>query len=132
MKLSVIFPFLSQCLLHPPRGHLVYRKLAKVFSPESWRSSRRSLIFRSVTRVELIVTYNVRKGSISHTFILLLRRLSFVHSVVLEPLSKTNGQASLVVQWLRICLPMQGTQVQSLIQEDPTCCRTTKPVCHKY
>ena len=36
-----------------------------------------SLIFRSVTLVELIVIYSVRKGSISHTFILLLRRLSF-------------------------------------------------------
>ena len=27
---------------------------------------------------------------------------------------------SLVVQWLRICLPVQGTQVQSLVQEDST------------
>ena len=26
---------------------------------------------------------------------------------------------SLVVQWLRICLPVQGTQVQSLVQEAP-------------
>ena len=26
-------------------------------------------------------------------------------------------RTSVVVQWLRICLPMQGTQVQSLIQE---------------
>ena len=39
---------------------------------------------------------------------------------------------SLVVQWLRICLPMQGTQVQSLVQEDPTCHRATKPVHHNY
>ena len=28
--------------------------------------------------------------------------------------------------------PMQGTQVQSLVQEDPTCCRATKPTCHSY
>ena len=27
----------------------------------------------------------------------------------------------LVVQWLRIRLPMQGTRVPSLVQEDPTC-----------
>ena len=27
---------------------------------------------------------------------------------------------SLVVQWIRLHLPMQGTQVQSLVQEDPT------------
>ena len=28
-------------------------------------------------------------------------------------------RTSLVVQWLRICLPMQGTPVQSLVQESP-------------
>ena len=38
--------------------------------------------------------------------------------------------ASLVAQWLRICLPMQGTRVQSLVWEDPTCRGATKPVCH--
>jgi len=33
-----------------------------------------------------------------------------------------------MVQWLRICLLRQGTQVQSLIQKDPTCHRiTTEP-----
>ena len=37
-----------------------------------------------------------------------------------------------VVQWLRICLLMQGTWVQSLVWEDPTCCGATKPVCHNY
>ena len=38
--------------------------------------------------------------------------------------------ASLLVQWLRICLPMQGTRVQALVQEDSTCHRATKPVRH--
>ena len=38
--------------------------------------------------------------------------------------------ASLVVQWLRINLPMQETLVQSLAQEDSTCHVATKPVCH--
>ena len=45
---------------------------------------------------------------------------------------KLQVQASLVIQWLRICLPMQGTQVQSLIQEDPTCHRAAKPVHQNY
>ena len=40
--------------------------------------------------------------------------------------------ASLVVQWLRICLPMQGTRVRALVREDPTCRGATKPVCHNY
>ena len=39
---------------------------------------------------------------------------------------------SLVVQWLRICLPMQGTWVQSLVQEDPTGLGATKTMCHNY
>ena len=40
--------------------------------------------------------------------------------------------ASLVVQWLRICLPVQGTRVRSLVREDPTWQRATRPVCHNY
>ena len=45
---------------------------------------------------------------------------------------KTLGKTSLVVQWLRIHLPIQGTQIQSLVQEDSTCHRATKPVYHNY
>ena len=40
--------------------------------------------------------------------------------------------ASLVAQWLRIRLPIQGTRVRTLVQEDPTCCGATKPVHHNY
>ena len=36
-----------------------------------------------------------------------------------------------MVQWFRICLPVQGTWVQSLVWEDPTCHRATKPACHE-
>ena len=39
---------------------------------------------------------------------------------------------SLVVWWLRIFLPMLGTWIQSLVWEDPTCHRATKPVHHNY
>ena len=31
---------------------------------------------------------------------------------------------------VRICLPMQGTQVRSLVWEESTCRGATKPVCH--
>ena len=40
--------------------------------------------------------------------------------------------ASLVAQWLRICLPMQGTRIRALVQEDPTCHGATGPVSHNY
>ena len=40
--------------------------------------------------------------------------------------------ASLVAQWLRIRLPMQGTRVRALVWEDPTCHGSTKPTRHNY
>ena len=45
---------------------------------------------------------------------------------------KKTNRASLVAQWLRICLPMQGTQVQALVREDPTYRGATKLVRHSY
>ena len=48
------------------------------------------------------------------------------------PTSKHNIGTSLVAHWLRIRLPMQGTRVRSLVWEDPTCRRATKPVRHNY
>ena len=38
--------------------------------------------------------------------------------------------ASLVAQWLRICLLMQGTRVRALVWEDPTCHGAAGPVSH--
>ncbi|KAJ8789429.1 hypothetical protein J1605_021956 [Eschrichtius robustus] len=43
-----------------------------------------------------------------------------------------NKGISLVVQWLRIRLPMQETRVRALAQEDSICRGTTKPICHNY
>ena len=40
--------------------------------------------------------------------------------------------ASLVAQWLRICLPVQGTRVRALVWEGPTCRGATGPVSHNY
>ena len=45
---------------------------------------------------------------------------------------RRSSGASLVEQWLRICLPMQGTRVRALVWEDPTCRGATGPVSHKY
>ena len=47
-------------------------------------------------------------------------------------IKKANNRASLVVQWLRICLPVQGTQVRALVCEDPTCRRATRSMSHNY
>ena len=45
---------------------------------------------------------------------------------------KEERGASLVAQWLRVCLPMQGMRVQALVWEDPTCRGATRPVSHNY
>ena len=47
-------------------------------------------------------------------------------------LKTAASRASLVAQWLRICLPMQGTRVRALVWEDPTCRGATGPVSHNY
>ena len=43
---------------------------------------------------------------------------------------KQNHRASLVAQWLRICLLMQETRVRALVWEDPTCHGAAGPVSH--
>ena len=48
------------------------------------------------------------------------------------PLYFSTRGASLVAQWLRICLAMQRTQVPPLVLEDPTCCRVTEPTGHLF
>ena len=47
-----------------------------------------------------------------------------------EKLKINKKGTSLVAQWIRIHLPMQGTWVRSLVQKDPTCHGATKPVSH--
>ena len=49
-----------------------------------------------------------------------------------EWIKKMWYRASLVPQWLRICLPKQGTWVRALVWEDPTCRGATRPVSHNY
>ena len=45
---------------------------------------------------------------------------------------KAVYRASLVAQWLRVCLLMQGMRVRALVWEDPTCHGATGPVSHNY
>ena len=49
-----------------------------------------------------------------------------------EGLIKIPLGTSLVAQWIRIHLPMQGTWVRSLVREDSTCCGAAEPMHHSY
>ena len=51
-------------------------------------------------------------------------------SITLVVYKNVHLGASLVAQWLRICLLMQGTQVRALVWEDPTCHGAAGPVSH--
>ena len=57
---------------------------------------------------------------------------SAIQRAIITDFPKWGTSASLVAQWLRICLLMQGTRVRALLQEDPACRRATKPVRHNY
>ena len=45
---------------------------------------------------------------------------------------KSIVRTSMVVQKFGIHLPVWGTWVRSLVQEDPTCCRAAEHGCHNY
>ena len=49
-----------------------------------------------------------------------------------EEQTKPEVRASLVAQWLRICLLVQETRVRALVWEDPTCRRAMRPMGHNY
>ena len=74
--------------------------------------------------------YNLEPGSANNMNELTNR----VFGMLPEPSQHQNVRswASLVAWWWRVHLTMQETWVWSLIQEDPTCHRATKPVSHNY
>ena len=62
----------------------------------------------------------------------LLQKSKPRHKKVKELTQEHTARTSLVAQWLRIHMPMQGTRVRALVREDPTCRGATKPVRHIY
>ena len=82
----------------------------------------------------------VRRGS--HSVPILKAKLAgYFDAVALQHERKEstiNQRTSLVTQWLRLWLPMQAAQVQSLVRElDSTCCnqrfckpQVKDPTCH--
>ena len=57
---------------------------------------------------------------------------TIINQLLADSYQNPISGSSLVVQWLRIRLPVQGTRVRALVREDPTCRGATKPVCHNY
>ena len=84
---------------------------------------------------EIYILYEFVKISVEA----ILRKLKFkVYNILSRTMKNQKkkktilGGTSLVVQWLGIHLPMQGTWVRALVREDPTWHGATKPASHNY
>ena len=81
--------------------------------------------------------YWLTKVNLSFYF-LIIQKIYRKSPIMIYKVEKTvmhksaQSRASLVVQWLRICLPMQGTWVRALLREDPVWRGAPKPVRHNY
>ena len=69
-------------------------------------------------------------GSISHLIRVYIHLALHPTDTGEKAALKTGPWASLVAQWLRVCLLMQGTRVRALVWEDPTCHGAAGPVSH--
>ena len=79
-----------------------------------------------------VVRFATSSSAFQSTLSIALMSQFALQTLTLPSLKNKPGTSSLVVQWIRIHLPMQGTQVRSLVREHSTCCGTSNPVCQNY
>ncbi|XP_049559490.1 modulator of macroautophagy TMEM150B isoform X2 [Orcinus orca] len=129
VNLTEGFPYISRCGNSPPQSCIFSQVLNLGAALAAWTC---------ILRYHQLRDWGVGKWPnqlILWTGLLCTLGTSIVGNFQVEnegfiPLIFYEAWASLVAQWLRICLPMQGTQVQALVQEDPTCSGATKPMRH--
>ena len=109
-----------------------------------WQFLRKVNIFLANDLVILLLDiYPKEMKMYAHTktlYVNMHNNVTYNHQTLEETQMSLNGWmdkkqtnwASLVAQWLRICLPMQGTRVRALVWEDPTCRGAAGPVSHNY
>ena len=89
------------------------------------------LFFIEVTLAYKFHMYNIIL--LPHPYsVLTTKNLASIHHYIVTWFQNGKSWASLVAQWWRIHLPMQETQVRSLVWEDPTGSGSIKPVCHNH
>ena len=81
--------------------------------------------------LSLVLADNFHKSWVEHRSHL-KSQCWFIGGRCLWSCIKNGSGTSLMAQWLRIRLPVQGTWVQSLVWENPTCSGANKPVHHNY
>ena len=79
-----------------------------------------------------LLMHQPERGLPSSSFPVMLLEHDYYDTLPYNLLKSQWSWASLVAQWLRTRLPMQGTRVRALVREDSTCHGATKPVHHNY
>ena len=77
--------------------------------------------------LEIIILSEVRQRQISYDITYMWNLKCDTNELIYK---NRNRGASLVAQWLRVCLLMQGTRVRALVWEDTTCRGAAGPVSH--
>ena len=80
----------------------------------------------------LTITYYTQRNIILLLKVMIRENYIVTWRNIYAQVKRKSRGASLVAQWLRICLLMQGTRVRVLVWEDPTCRGATGPVSHNY
>ena len=136
----------SNTTTHSVVRHENLRVKVNLDSPLTWDTCKRTVIWeeRPTTRGDMrawgLGVWTLESAHMRSRLASSLTRFVHVDKILIAltfrfllwNIKITIVGTSLVVQWLRIHLPMQGTRVRSLIWEDPTCRGTTKPVRHNY
>ena len=94
----------------------------------SWKGRRKII---SAHRIHDLICKKILQTTHTHTIVRTNKLIQQSCRIQIHTQNLVVG-TSLVAQWLRICLPVQGTRVRSLVQEDPKCRRATKSVRHNY
>ena len=81
------------------------------------------------TAVDAAVSPRAKLSIQSSTFTV---STQYLNNLKITLTKRTGVRTSLEVQWLRICLPVQGTQVRFLVREGPTHRRAAKPEQHRF
>ena len=126
MKSGPCLPQLEKALAEKRRPNTAINKINKLIKKKSNGSFGRKGKTDPKIHMEFQGLSNSQNNFENKT------KLECSHFPISELAIKLYRGTSLVAQWLRIHLPMQGTRVRSLVRDDPTCHRATKPVRHNY
>jgi len=104
--------------------------LLVVASTIQWEARREQGLALTLPRYlcssgQVFMSWRVSTFSYIKIVIIILNHCDFVKL-------KEDKGTSLLVQWLRIRMTVQGTWARSLAQEHFPCCRETKPECLNY